>query len=175
VTIDRMIEDGASLDLGDAPHGRGHWSLEAIHTPGHAPGHLVFWQPDYRLLFVADMLSTLSSVIITPRDGDVRQYLQSLKRLQQYPTRMLLPAHGPPTLRAAHILEETIAHRLAREQQLLDTLAEEPRTIDELVEELYRGYSPAVLKLAAQQVHAGLIKLEQDGRVVQQDQRWRRT
>jgi glyoxylase-like metal-dependent hydrolase (beta-lactamase superfamily II) len=123
----------------------------------------------------ADMLSTLSSVIITPKDGDLRQYLESLKRLQQYPARMLLPAHGPPTLRAAHVLAETLAHRAAREQQLLETLGAGPRTIDELVQEFYRGYSEAVQKLAAQQVHAGLIKLEQDGSVVREDQRWSRT
>ncbi len=175
VTIDRFIDDGATLDLGEAPHGRGRWALEAIHTPGHAQGHLALWQPDYGLLFVADMLSTLSSVIITPKDGELRQYLESLKRLQQYPTRMLLPAHGPPTLRAAHVLAETLAHRAAREQQLLETLTEGPRTIDELVQELYRGYSQAVLKLASQQVHAGLIKLVQDGSVVREVERWRRT
>jgi glyoxylase-like metal-dependent hydrolase (beta-lactamase superfamily II)/8-oxo-dGTP pyrophosphatase MutT (NUDIX family) len=175
VAVDRVIEDGATLDLGEAPHGRGRWALEAIYTPGHAQGHLAFWQPDYQLLFVADMLSTLSSVIISPKDGDLRQYLQSLKRLQQYPTRMLLPAHGPPTLRPAHVLAETLAHRAAREQQILDTLAEGPRTIDELVQEFYRGYSPVVLKLAAQQVHAGLIKLEQEGSVSRDEQRWRRT
>jgi glyoxylase-like metal-dependent hydrolase (beta-lactamase superfamily II)/8-oxo-dGTP pyrophosphatase MutT (NUDIX family) len=173
VAVDRFIEHGSTLDLGEAPHGGGHWSLVAIHTPGHARGHLVFWEPDYQLLFVADMLSTLSSVIITPKDGDLRQYIESLKLLQQYPARMLLPAHGPPTLRAAHVLAETIAHRAAREQQLLETLAEGPRTIDELVQELYRGYSSAVLELAAHQVHAGLIKLEQDGRVACEEQRWR--
>jgi glyoxylase-like metal-dependent hydrolase (beta-lactamase superfamily II) len=175
VAIDRLIDDGATLDLGEAPHGRGRWTLEAIHTPGHAPGHLALWQRDYGLLFVADMVSTLSSVVITPRDGDLRQYLESLKRLQQYPARMLLPAHGPPTLRVEHVLAETLAHRAAREQQLLDTLAECPRTLDELVQELYRGYSQAVQKLAAQQVHAGLIKLEQDGSVVREEERWRRT
>ncbi len=174
VAVDRLIDDGTTLDLGEAPHGRGRWTLEAVHTPGHAQGHIVFWQPDYALLFVADMVSTLSSVVITPKDGDLRQYVESLKRLQQFPTRMLLPAHGPPTLRAAHVLAETIAHRAAREQQVLAILAESPRTIDELVQVLYRGYSEAVQKLAAQQVHAGLIKLEQDGSVVQEGPRWQR-
>ena len=154
-------------------HGRGTWALHAVHTPGHAPGHLAFHEPDYQLLFVADMLSTLSSVIITPRDGNLRQYLDSLKRLQEYHARMLLPAHGPPTLRAAHQIAAALAHRATREQQLLDNLAQGPRSVDELALTLYRGYPPAVLKLAALQVQAGLIKLEEEGAVRSEEDRWR--
>jgi glyoxylase-like metal-dependent hydrolase (beta-lactamase superfamily II) len=173
VRIDGFLEDGARLDLGEAPHGRGRWAIEAVHTPGHAPGHLVFYEPDYQLLFVGDMLSTLTSVIISPPDGNLRQYLESLEKLQTYPTRMLLPAHGPPTLRAAHHLKETLAHRAAREQQLLEGLAAEPRSVNDLVLELYRGFSPAVLKLAARQVLAGLMKLEEEGRVRCEEECWR--
>ena len=37
VAVERQIDDGDFLDLGMAPHG-GPWRLEAVHTPGHAPG-----------------------------------------------------------------------------------------------------------------------------------------
>jgi glyoxylase-like metal-dependent hydrolase (beta-lactamase superfamily II)/8-oxo-dGTP pyrophosphatase MutT (NUDIX family) len=163
VRVDGFLHDGDRLDLGAAPHGRGGWALEALHTPGHAPGHLAFYEPSYQLLFAADMVSTLSSVIITPQDGDLRQYVASLRRLQELPCRMLLPAHGPPTLRAGRLLAEAVAHRASRERQLRDALAAGPREVGELVGELYRGFPAAVLKLAALQTEAGLIKLREDG------------
>src|SRR5262249_20504727 len=59
VEVGRLLGDGEELDLGPAPHGRGRWRLTALHTPGHAPGHLAFYEPDYRLLFAGDLISTL--------------------------------------------------------------------------------------------------------------------
>ncbi len=56
VEVRRPLGDGEELDLGPAPHGRGRWRLTALHTPGHAPGHLAFYEPDYRLLFAGDLL-----------------------------------------------------------------------------------------------------------------------
>src|SRR5262249_3405520 len=77
----REIDDGERLELGPAPDGSGPWWLEALHTPGHAAGHLAFYEPHYRLLIAGDMVSTLSSIIIAPPDGDLAVYLESLRRL----------------------------------------------------------------------------------------------
>src|SRR5207244_6697670 len=118
--------------LGPAPDGSGSWHLEAIYTPGHAPGHLAFYERHYRLLFVGDMVSTLSSVIIAPPEGDLAQYLESLKRLRGYDCRLLLPAHGSPSARPRKLLEDSIAHRVRRQAQLLAALREEPRSVAEL-------------------------------------------
>src|SRR5262249_6648299 len=70
VTVGREIHDGDRLDLGTAPDGSGPWHLEALHTPGHAPGHLAFYEPYYRLLLAGDMVSTLSPAGIAPPGGD---------------------------------------------------------------------------------------------------------
>jgi glyoxylase-like metal-dependent hydrolase (beta-lactamase superfamily II)/8-oxo-dGTP pyrophosphatase MutT (NUDIX family) len=164
VAVDRFIHDGESLDLGVAPHGRGRWAMTALLTPGHAPGHLAFYQPDYRLLFAGDMVSTLSSMVIHPADGDLALYLDSLRRLMTLDVRLLLPAHGPPTTRSAHTLSEALEHRLVRERQLIEALASGPRTVAELALELYRGSPAPVLKLAEWQIEAGLIKLHREGR-----------
>src|SRR5262249_42256381 len=102
--VNRFLEDGDRLDLGTAPDGSGPGHLEAVHTPGHAAGHLAFYEPHYRLLFVGDMVSTLSSIIIAPPDGDLSVYLQSLRRLQSYPSRLLLPAHGSVSSRPQQVL-----------------------------------------------------------------------
>ncbi len=172
VRIDRFLQDGEPLDLGLAPHGRGRWHLETMLTPGHAPGHLSFYQPDYGLLFVGDMVSTLSSVIIVPPEGDIALYLNSLHRLLAKPARLLLPGHGPVSARPAYLIKECIENRVKRERQLIEILTPAPRTLEELTLELYRGLPDNLMPLAQGQTAAGLEKLRREGRVLVRDQRW---
>ncbi len=168
VTVDRTIDDGAVLDLGTAPHGR-PWRLEAIFTPGHAPGHFCFYEATYRLLFVGDMASTMSSVVITPPEGDITEYLESLRRLQTLPARLLLPAHGSVSARPQMVLEECVNHRRKREEQLVQALAVSPRRVTELAQEMYRGAPAEVMPYAEKQVLAGLLKLQREGRAVREE------
>ena len=165
ISIAREIQDGDRLDLGTAPDGAKPWFLQAIHTPGHAPGHLVFYEPHYRILFAADIASTLSSIVIAPPDGDLIQYLDTLKRLQKYDCRLLLPAHGSATPRYQHVLEESIAHRLKREQQLMAALDSTPRSVKDLAGELYKGLPEKMMRFAELQILAGLDKLRREGHV----------
>jgi glyoxylase-like metal-dependent hydrolase (beta-lactamase superfamily II)/8-oxo-dGTP pyrophosphatase MutT (NUDIX family) len=172
VHVDRQLRDGDQIDLGPAPDGVGRWHLEAVFTPGHAPDHLVFWEPRYRLLFAGDMVSTLSSIIIAPPQGDLAVYLDSLRRLRGLPARLLLPAHGSPSARPAHVLDESIAHRVRREAQLIELLSGGPRRMGELVAEIYRGLPDGSLKLGELQLLAGLEKLRREGRVQQTGEAW---
>jgi glyoxylase-like metal-dependent hydrolase (beta-lactamase superfamily II)/8-oxo-dGTP pyrophosphatase MutT (NUDIX family) len=165
MTIAREIQDGEKLWLGHAADGISEWHLEAVHTPGHARGHLSFYDPFYRLLFAGDMVSTLSSVVLAPPDGDLVAYLDSLERLRQLGARLLLPAHGNPTARVRQTLDENIDHRLKREEMLLDALRQGPRAVSELAVELYRGVPNELMRFAQFQVLAGLNKLEKEGRV----------
>jgi glyoxylase-like metal-dependent hydrolase (beta-lactamase superfamily II)/8-oxo-dGTP pyrophosphatase MutT (NUDIX family) len=172
IDVQREINDGDRLDLGPAPQGRGGWHLEAILTPGHAPGHLAFYEPSYKLLFAGDMVSTISSVIVAPPEGDLIVYLGSLRRLLQYPARLLLPAHGPVSARPGFVLEEALAHRAKREEQLL-ALLDEPRTVPDIAIEMYRGLPSNLMKWAELQVLAGLHKLEREGRAEPNGETWR--
>jgi glyoxylase-like metal-dependent hydrolase (beta-lactamase superfamily II)/8-oxo-dGTP pyrophosphatase MutT (NUDIX family) len=165
VHVDRELLDGDRLDLGKAPDGAGNWYLQAVHTPGHAAGHLAFYEPRYRLLFAADMVSTLSSVVIAPPEGDLVIYLQSLRLLQSFDSRLLLPAHGNPTACPQVALAECIAHRERREEQLVAALGSQPLTVAELTSELYKALLPEMIRFARLQVLAGLLKLEAEGRV----------
>ncbi len=164
VEVEGTLHDGSQLDLGRSPDGSGPWHLQAIHTPGHAAGHLTFYEPHYQLLFVGDMISMLSSVIIAPPDGDLAVYLDSLRLLQKYPARLLLPAHGAPSSRPAMVLAESLKHREEREQQLLAALAAGLHTVPELAIEMYRGLPAKLMRFAEMQVAAGLRKLEREGR-----------
>ncbi len=163
VPIARTLCDGDRLGLGPSPGDGRPWSLEVLHTPGHASGHLVFADSHYGLVFAGDMVSTLSSMVIAPPDGDLALYLQSLRRLRALPCRMLLPSHGNASTQAAQVIDAALEHRAKRERQLLDTLATGPAAIDEMTERMYRGTPEALMHFARAQVLAGLLKLQAEG------------
>lgn len=165
ISVSKYIQAGDRLELGTAPDGNGLWHLEAIHTPGHASGHLAFYEPHYRLLFAGDMVSTLSSVVIAPPDGDLAVYLDSLERLRTLECRLLLPGHGSASAQPRQTLSETIAHRVKREEQLVAALGSDPRGVAELARDLYKGLSAQMMRFAELQILAGLRKLHDEGRV----------
>ena len=100
------------------------FALDAVHTPGHTRGHLVFHAADRGLLFAGDHVLPH----ITPSIGfepdrppfPLRDYLASLERVLALPDAMLLPAHGPSGGSTHARAHELIAHH---EQRLTDTLA----------------------------------------------------
>ena len=163
VPIQRQLAEGDRIDLGPSPADGRPWFLDVLHTPGHASGHLTFFEPFYRLLFVGDMISTLTSVVISTPDGDMTQYLHSLHRLRELPTRLLLPAHGNISARPAEVIDAAIEHRAKRERQLLEALNEGPVGIDDLTARLYRGTPEVLMRFARAQVLAGLLKLQAEG------------
>src|SRR5262249_51353587 len=167
------LNEGDRIDLGRAPDGNSPWFLETLHTPGHAAGHLSFHEPRYQLLFVGDMVSTQSSVVIAPPDGDLTLYLASLHRLRSMACRLLLPAHGSPSARHQFTIDEALAHRAKREEQLLQALKEGPRLPLDLVSELYRGVPTSLMQMAEMQLLAGLRKLQAEGRAEPVGESWR--
>jgi endoribonuclease LACTB2 len=174
VPVHRLLRDGDRIDLGPCPADGRSWHLEVLHTPGHASGHLAFFEPFYRLLFAGDMVSTVISMVIAPPDGDLAVYLQSLQRLRALPTRLLLPSHGNVSAQPAQVIDAAIKHRAKREAQLLEALREGPASIDELTARLYRGTPESMLRFARAQLLAGLVKLRNDGRAFPVDsERWK--
>jgi glyoxylase-like metal-dependent hydrolase (beta-lactamase superfamily II) len=138
--------------------------LQVVPTPGHTPDHLAFYEPSYQLLFAGDMVSTISSVIVAPPEGNLADYLVSLKRLQSLPARLLFPGHGPVSSRPGKVLEDALNHRAAREKHLIEALAVLPRPVEDLASEIYRGLPAELMELARLQTLAGLYKLRDEGR-----------
>ncbi|MBI3821742.1 MAG: MBL fold metallo-hydrolase [Planctomycetes bacterium] len=174
MAIQRLLQDGDRLDIGKCPADGQPWYLEAVYTPGHAVGHLAFFEPHYGLLFAGDMVSTVTSIVIAPPDGNLVEYLASLQRLRALPARMLLPAHGNVSVQPTQVIDGALEHRAKREKQLLDALAEGPAAVDDLTARLYRGTPETLMRFARAQLVAGLLKLQHDGRARELDaQRWR--
>ena len=165
VAVQKYLHHGDTLDLGCCPADPAMpWKLEVLHTPGHAPGHLVFFEPFYQLVFAGDMVSTLTSIVIYPPDGNLAEYLQSLQRMRDLYARMLLPAHGNVSAQPRQVIDAALEHRAKREAQLVEALGEGPAAIDDLTARLYRGTPEALMRFARAQLLAGLLKLQQEGR-----------
>ncbi len=119
------------------------------------------------------MVSTLTSIVIAPPEGDLTVYLDSLRRLLALDCRLLLPAHGGPSSRPRQTLEEALAHRAKREAMLLAALSPAARTVPDLAVEMYKGLPPKLMRFAELQVLAGLQKLQREGRAEQAGAGWR--
>jgi glyoxylase-like metal-dependent hydrolase (beta-lactamase superfamily II) len=128
---------------------------------------MAFHVPAVGALFTGDAVLGRGTSFIDPPDGDLVQYLRSLTRMQELHPRTIYPGHGPIVLRAQETLQRYIDHRGEREQQIVDAISSGPRTIADLVAEIYAGYPPEVHELAARSVLAHLLKLSAEGRAEQ--------
>ena len=153
---------------GDEVHTAGV-TLQAIFTPGHASDHLVFWLAEDRVLFTGDLILGRGSSMVTYPEGDVAAYLRSLDRVAALRPRMLFPGHWDPVQDGAAKIEEYRLHRLDRERQVLDALAEGAGTPAQLVGRVYAeelGADPGLARAAEMTLRAHLGKLVQEGRIV---------
>jgi len=166
IVVDELLDDGQVLDC----DGR---RLRAVWTPGHAPGHLCFFDETSHAMLVGDMVASIGTIIVAPADdGDMAAYLSSLRLIASLNPSVLLPAHGPPIHDPQGHLAHYIQHRLQREAKVLGALGKQPRTVDELVPLAYPEISPTIYGLAAQSLLAHLIKLGSDGKAAQTDTGW---
>lgn len=139
--------------------------LRAIYTPGHRFDHLCFYLEQQRVLFAGDLLAGTGTVVISPPEGNMGAYLQSLRQLQALDIEEIVPAHGPVIKDAQAKLAEYIDHRLQREQQILQELKPRPHAvaINVIVQKIYVGVDPRLHVPAAKSVEAHLLKLELEG------------
>jgi len=152
------LHDDQLVPAGDA-------ALWVLHTPGHAPDHVCFFEPHSGLLFAGDLVVNGGTVVVpASHGGSLAQYLASLRRILELQPRRILPGHGAPIDHPGALLRGYIAHRLSRERQILDVLARGPRGLEGLVSDIYKGLDGGLVGAAADSVLAHLIKLRDEGR-----------
>jgi glyoxylase-like metal-dependent hydrolase (beta-lactamase superfamily II) len=159
--LDGTLGDGDAIEATE-------FVLRAIHTPGHASNHLCFLLEQERLLFSGDHIMEGSTVVVSPPDGDMAAYLQSLDRLKSLRPRLrsIAPGHGHLIDDPQGKIDEYVEHRLAREAQVLHQVhAAGSTTIDALVAEIYADVPEALHPVAARSVWAHLLKLAAEGLV----------
>ena len=170
IPVDRELDAGESLTLS----GETEITLEVLHTPGHAPGHLCFLEPSSGAMIVGDMVAGVGTILVEPGDGDMQLYLESLRLMSRRSPRLLLPAHGPVLSDPGRVIDHYIRHRLAREARVMDALHSRgaPAAVRDLVPLAYADVAPAVWPLAERSTQAHLLKLEREGRAQVSDGLW---
>src|SRR5262249_32858061 len=111
------------------------------------------------------LVAGTGTVVIAPPEGDLLDYMASLRRLLALDLKRILPAHGPAIERPRELLEDYLHHRELREQQVLAGLAAGPSTLTRLVAAIYTDVDPRLHPVAVLSVTAHLQKLEREGRV----------
>jgi len=141
------------------------FSLRAIHTPGHVSNHLCFLLEEEGVLLAGDHIMQGSTVVIVPPGGDMKDYIESLQHLTDYPLKSIAPAHGELMDHPLETIEWLIAHRLMREDKLLSKLTATPKTLDELLPRVYDDVDVSLHDMAKLSLHAHLLKLQKEQRV----------
>lgn len=168
ISVDRLIEDGEVIELNEQRTGL-TWRLRAIWTPGHARGHLSFYEERTGSLFTGDCVVGQGTVIIAPPEGNMIDYLASLRGYLQLPRlTALIPGHGPVVATPHERINEYLNHRARREVQILEALADGLTAIPDIVARVYRDTDPVLHQLAELSVFAHLEKLEAERMVERQ-------
>lgn len=160
---DVEIRDGALFE-GDG------WTIDAIHTPGHTSNHMCFALREERTLFSGDHIMGWSTSVVSPPDGHMGDYLNSLNRILEREFDVIRPTHGPAIHEPHAFVSAYIAHRHDREDQICGALSEGLSAIPDIVAKLYADIDKRLHPAAAHSVLSHLIHMRETGRVSSQDQ-----
>ncbi|MEZ4409057.1 MAG: MBL fold metallo-hydrolase [Polyangiales bacterium] len=159
LAVDGVIEPGAAL-----PGPLVELGVEAMHTPGHAAGHLCLWSPGDGWKIAGDMVASVGTIIVDPDDGgDMVDYLASLASMRAVSPGRLLPAHGDPIDDAVEKIDGYVRHREGREEKVRAALTDAWREVGEVVSLAYDDTPRALWPLATKSARAHLARLESRG------------
>lgn len=152
IEVSERVSDGEDID-----------GLTALHTPGHAPGHIALLHSDGWVI-AGDLVAGVGTIVIDPDEGDLQQYLDSLERLRGSQVSALMPAHGPVLPHAQSVLAFYVAHRHQRTEQIRSALdrAGVAWPLD-LVPAVYPDLPPLLAPVASAQIRTHLQWLERQG------------
>jgi glyoxylase-like metal-dependent hydrolase (beta-lactamase superfamily II) len=175
--IDDAIEDGVTLEettdtdfdpdvrVGDgevAAMGVG-WTMRAVHTPGHTSNHMCYALDEEQALFTGDHVMGWSTTVVSPPDGDMRAYIDSLRKVMARDDISLWPTHGAPVMSPKPFLQAFLEHRLEREAQVIAAVRSGRSDIEGMVKQMYADVREELHKAAGRSVLSHLIKLVDDG------------
>ena len=140
-----------------------NWTLSCIHTPGHTSNHMCYLLHEEKALFTGDHVMGWSTSVISPPDGCMSDYLNSLKLLLELDVTVYWPTHGPPVRSPVSHVKAFLEHRRARELQILRCVKGGIDTIDAMVPIIYKSTNPILFPAAARSLFSTIIHLVQKG------------
>ena len=156
---DVPIADGGVVASGPG------WTITGVHTPGHTSNHMCFAFAEQGVLFPGDHVMGWSTTVVSPPDGDMAAYIESLRKVAGRPDRTYWPTHGPAIEAPQRYVEALVEHRLERERQVLATVAAGVGQVADIVAVLYADVDEKLHKPAGRSVLAHLVKLVDEGAV----------
>jgi len=156
---DVLVNDG---DVFSGPD----WTLEAITTPGHMSNHVCYALKEENALFSGDHIMGWSTTVISPPDGNMRQYFASLEKIRARGFSTLWPTHGPPVTDVAPFIDAYATHRRAREAAIVERMRAGDTLIPDMVKVIYKDVDKRLHAPAAHSVLAHVIQLVEEGRVI---------
>lgn len=164
---DKVLADGERFTTDE-------FELEVLHTPGHASNHLCYRHREHRILFTGDHIINGSTVVIDPPDGDMKHYIESLRRLKSVDIASIAPGHGEVFTNPYEVIDWIVQHRLEREARVVAALEDHAGlTSTELVPFVYTDVDARLYKWAERSLLAHLLKLHQEARAIRSGDRWR--
>ncbi len=150
---DYFIKDGETIK-GDG------WTVQAVFTPGHTSNHMSYAFVEEKILFTGDHVMGWSTTVIVPPDGDMGDYMESLRKLLKREDSLYIPTHGEPIKNPKRFVRALINHRKMRENQLLVHLRKKSATINEMIPRFYATTNIKLWPAASKSLLALLLYLE---------------
>ena len=165
-TPERILIDGEII-------ANEYYSIEVIHTPGHASNHLCYLLKDEKLLFTGDHIMDGSTVVIAPPDGNMQDYIDSLAKLKEYDLNKIAPGHGELIDEPYAIVDWIIKHRFERESKVIDVLKQHNSgDLNTLVKDIYADVDSMLHPVAKWSLESHLIKLMDEGVVTRKNDKF---
>jgi glyoxylase-like metal-dependent hydrolase (beta-lactamase superfamily II) len=167
-----IVEAGGDRDFvpdievcdGDVIEGDG-FSFECVYTPGHTSNHMCYAWREQKALFTGDHVMGWSTTVVSPPDGDMAEYVDSLRKLLDRDDALYYPTHAGAITDPKPYVRALITHREEREAQILDCLKRGKHVIADMVDEMYVGLNPNLVLPARRSVFAHIVDLADRGRV----------
>ena len=168
-TIDLAFSPDVAVLDGEEFLSTSEFSLTAVATPGHTSNHLSVAMDVDRALFTGDHVMGWSTTVVSPPDGDMRAYIESMHKVISRNDAILWPTHGGPITDPQPFLNAYLGHRLEREKQIVLQIAAGNDTIPGIVKVLYANIDKRLHRPARRSVWSHLRKLVDDGVIATAD------
>lgn len=156
--LDKDFFPDVIIKDGDEIHGK-DWTLDVLHTPGHLSNHICFGLREEKALFTGDHVMGWSTTIISPPDGNMQDYLNSLQMMMERDDEIYYPTHGRPIEHPLNFIKHLLAHRLRRDKEIIRALDGHSLSIDDLLGVIYPGLDKKLHLAASRTLFAHLIRL----------------
>ena len=158
LVLDKKVVEKQLLKLNN-------YNIEVVHTPGHLSNHICFSLKERKTLFSGDHVMGWATTLISPPDGDLGSFMNSLEKLLVREEMIYYPGHGKPLKEPRKMVLAQIKHRRDREKQILNSVSKISRTPAEIVDEVYDDLNPMLKAAAIRNVLAHLIDLYERDKV----------